>query len=133
MNKYSKFSSWCSAQAAARGESWTLPWWPTAMASTLRGTVVELQQLMKAGPWKLGFCWKKRRDFFGGVFYLYGPAYQYLLTVFFEKTYFLQFWGPSFPMVFGVVFLGMGSGWRWRFCFMFLLVWIVQTDCLTIV
>lgn len=68
MNKYSKFSSWCSAQAAARGESWTLPWWPNAVASTLRGTVVELQQLMKAGPWKLGFCSKKRRDFFGGCF-----------------------------------------------------------------
>lgn len=84
-------------------------------------------------PLEARFLLEKAEGFFWGVFYLYGPAYQYLLTVFFEKTYFLQFWGSSFPMVFGVVFLGMGSGWRWRFCFMFLLVWIVQTDCLTIV
>jgi predicted membrane protein len=68
---------------------------------------------------------EKTEGFFWGLFYLYGPAYQYLLTVFLEKTYFLQFWGPSFPMVFGV-FFRMGS-WRWRFCFMFLLVWIL--DC----
>ena len=67
-----EISSWwplANAQAAARGEPWTLPWWPAAMASTLRGTVAELQQLMKVpGPWKLGdFLGGKKQRIFLGV------------------------------------------------------------------
>eukprot|EP00435_Cladocopium_sp_Y103_P020502 s853_g5.t1 len=38
-------------EAAARGEPWTLPWWPAAVTSKLQGTVEELQQLMKVRPW----------------------------------------------------------------------------------
>lgn len=84
-------------------------------------------------PLEARFLFEKTEGFFWGLFYLYGPAYQYLLTVFLEKTYFLQFWGPSFPMVFGVFFgwdLGDGGSVS---CSCWCGFWIVQTDCLTIV
>ena len=65
------------------------------MASTLRGTVVELQQLMKAGPWKLGFCSKKRRDFLGVVLLIW-PCISIFTNSFFGKNIFSTVLGPQF-------------------------------------